>query len=104
MRFWIAPGGDFHRAIRELPVEYRRLITWTVIALGLFMAWLVLLMLVRMPAWTTALFSIALGSISFVLASRVDVRHPQSTIPNPPPGRLDSLPPPLYSLRIAPRR
>ena len=44
------------------------------------MAWLVLLMLFRMPAWTTPLLSISLGSVSFVLATRAELRHPP--IPN----------------------
>jgi len=79
-RFWIAPAGEYRPAIKELPAGHRRLIAWTVIALALFMAWLVLLMQVRLPVWITPLFSISLGSVSFVLATRADLRHPP--IPN----------------------
>ena len=76
MRFCIAPGGEYHQAIGEFSNGHRRLIVWTVIALALFMAWLVLLILVRLPVWTTPLFTISLASVSYVLASRADLRHP----------------------------
>jgi Kef-type K+ transport system membrane component KefB len=64
--------ANYAGPIKDLAPAYRRLIHWIVTVLALYLVWLVLLMIVRIPWRASLVLCVITTSISLKLASAAD--------------------------------